>query len=469
MNGFKAKNEAAVTSSASTIIPRSARVNLNESKIYVTPDYLITTTNGKTKSEMYINANNRPIALFTLGSPQNSLEYLHLDNLGSIVAVSGENGNVLASMNYDAWGRARNSNWEYYKKTTTGKTMLDFDKVNNKKKKDFTGHERLEESDLIHMNGRLYDYNLGVMLSMDPVIQDPTNLQNYNRYSYVLNNPFKFTDPSGNYFESVSSFFSDVGNWFANVWSSVPSTFNDLGSSSFWYGNTSGSYFNDWGSTLDFITPDFEFANQFTSTIATSYNSDIFSNTGDSNPLSLFSLADGYGQQLSLDYDLIPYLDAETNYFEIDYNYTTSVSLFGRIGGIGAVNDGLALEAEKNKFKGGISGSTDGVITASGSYGIYSVSYDTEGKFRGGFSLPFGSLRLGPEYARVRLGRDIDLSSISKKVPRKFKKYFNNLKFSYGVQVEIERGLGKSSSTGTTFRNLKLKSTHNYFKGYWIK
>lgn len=47
------------------------------------------------------------------------------------------------------------------------------------------------------MNGRFYDPKLGRMLSPDPVTQAPENGQNYNRYSYVENNPLKFTDPSG--------------------------------------------------------------------------------------------------------------------------------------------------------------------------------------------------------------------------------------------------------------------------------
>jgi len=47
------------------------------------------------------------------------------------------------------------------------------------------------------MNGRLYDPVLGRMLSPDPYIQLPGFAQNYNRYSYVWNNPLIYTDPSG--------------------------------------------------------------------------------------------------------------------------------------------------------------------------------------------------------------------------------------------------------------------------------
>lgn len=47
------------------------------------------------------------------------------------------------------------------------------------------------------MNGRVYDYNLGRFLSVDPFIQSPTNTQSMNPYSYIMNNPLAGTDPSG--------------------------------------------------------------------------------------------------------------------------------------------------------------------------------------------------------------------------------------------------------------------------------
>jgi hypothetical protein len=47
------------------------------------------------------------------------------------------------------------------------------------------------------MNGRIYDPHLARFISPDPIIQSPYNGQNRNRYAYVLNNPLKYTDPSG--------------------------------------------------------------------------------------------------------------------------------------------------------------------------------------------------------------------------------------------------------------------------------
>ncbi|GAB6013233.1 RHS repeat-associated core domain-containing protein [Viscerimonas tarda] len=61
----------------------------------------------------------------------------------------------------------------------------------------YTGHEHLPEFNLINMNGRVYDPVLGRFLSPDPYVQMPDFSQNFNRYTYCLNNPFKYVDPSG--------------------------------------------------------------------------------------------------------------------------------------------------------------------------------------------------------------------------------------------------------------------------------
>jgi hypothetical protein len=50
---------------------------------------------------------------------------------------------------------------------------------------------------VIHMNGRIYDSELGRFLQADPVIQAPHNTQSWNAYTYVFNNPFAYTDPTG--------------------------------------------------------------------------------------------------------------------------------------------------------------------------------------------------------------------------------------------------------------------------------
>jgi RHS repeat-associated protein len=55
----------------------------------------------------------------------------------------------------------------------------------------------LDNLSLIHMNGRVQDPVLGRFVSADPHIPGRGNTQNFNRYSYVTNNPLSYLDPSG--------------------------------------------------------------------------------------------------------------------------------------------------------------------------------------------------------------------------------------------------------------------------------
>jgi len=69
----------------------------------------------------------------------------------------------------------------------------------------FKGHNlsRISEGEylnlfgLINLNWPLYDTVVARFLSPDPYIQSIDNAQSLNRYSYCLNNPLKYTDPSG--------------------------------------------------------------------------------------------------------------------------------------------------------------------------------------------------------------------------------------------------------------------------------
>ena len=53
------------------------------------------------------------------------------------------------------------------------------------------------ELGLYYYNARYYAPGLGRFISADTIVPDPTNPQSLNRYTYVLNSPLKFIDPSG--------------------------------------------------------------------------------------------------------------------------------------------------------------------------------------------------------------------------------------------------------------------------------
>ncbi len=145
------------------------------------------------------------------------------DHLGStdVLYTGTWNGSdftnpVTEKQSFDSWGERRDpATLAAYRATDADPfrtSAQDYDRG-------YTGHEQLDDSGLIHMNGRLYDPELGRMLSPDPFVQVPEYSQNFNRYSYVMNNPLNLTDPSG--FSWVGDLFKSVGSWLKENWRTV--------------------------------------------------------------------------------------------------------------------------------------------------------------------------------------------------------------------------------------------------------
>jgi RHS repeat-associated protein len=134
--------------------------------------------------------------------------YFHKDALGSISAITDQRGNTVAQYRYRPFGEQV----ALEKLDHTDQVYAaGFAPITTR---GYTGHEHLSKLNLIHMNGRVYDPTLARFLSADPHIQSPENGQNYNRYSYVTNNPLKYTDPSGYFlkklFKSVVDIFKSL-------------------------------------------------------------------------------------------------------------------------------------------------------------------------------------------------------------------------------------------------------------------
>ena len=127
-------------------------------------------------------------------------EYLHRDHLGSVEAVTDEDGNTLMSFAFEAFGARRKTDWTGLPDSAETQAMLD--ELHRHTSRGYTDHEHLDRTGLIHMNGRVYDPVIGRFLSPDPFVQAPGYSQSYNRYSYVWNNPLGMTDPTG-YFGSA--------------------------------------------------------------------------------------------------------------------------------------------------------------------------------------------------------------------------------------------------------------------------
>ena len=139
------------------------------------------TENGKTREFYYLDGGAIVVKENGVFKPYISFS----DYQGSILSVFDPKGNNVFKAEYDAWGMQT---------VSTNTIGL---------RRGYTGHEMLPEFGIINMNGRLYDPVLGRFFSPDPYVQFAGSPQSYNRYSYCLNNPLKYTDPSG---QSIAGF-----------------------------------------------------------------------------------------------------------------------------------------------------------------------------------------------------------------------------------------------------------------------
>lgn len=128
------------------------------------------------------------------------------DYLGSIVYITDDKGYLKQELDYDAWGRLRKPHLEtYYEVGSEPELLLG---------RGYCGHEHLPWFGLINMNARLYDPVLGRFLSPDPYVQMPDFTQNFNRYSYCLNNPLKYVDKDGEFFHLIiGAIVGGIFNW----------------------------------------------------------------------------------------------------------------------------------------------------------------------------------------------------------------------------------------------------------------
>ncbi len=159
-------------------------------RIYVGNYEEYSITGQPIKKIHYISGGDGLAAVYILSNGVGTMYYVSKDYLGNIMLLTRDNGTVAEEYSYDAWGRRRSpTDWTNY--NVSAPSIL---------YRGYTGHEHLDEFTLINMNGRVYDPLVGRFLSPDNYVQAPDFTQSYNRYAYCLNNPLKYSDPSGEKF-----------------------------------------------------------------------------------------------------------------------------------------------------------------------------------------------------------------------------------------------------------------------------
>ncbi|MCY0996426.1 FG-GAP-like repeat-containing protein [Myxococcus sp. MISCRS1] len=145
---------------------------------------------GQTQHIFYVTGGGRPVAQvhWVDGGADQTL-YLLGDHLGSTERVVDALGNVLDGerMKFEPFGDGRLPHALPVAASVASGAV----------RKSFTGHESDDEFGLVNMGGRIYDPETARFLTPDPFIQFPQDGQSYNRYAYTLNNPLRWTDPTG--------------------------------------------------------------------------------------------------------------------------------------------------------------------------------------------------------------------------------------------------------------------------------
>ncbi len=103
--------------------------------------------------------------------------YYHTDSLGSSTLVTDTEGKVVYRSDYEPFGDSLHTSGE--------------------ERYTYTGKELDDSTGLYYSGARYYDSSIGRFISSDPLSGNLYNSQRLNRYTYVLNNPMVYTDPSG--------------------------------------------------------------------------------------------------------------------------------------------------------------------------------------------------------------------------------------------------------------------------------
>ena len=151
------------------------------------PGYEVENATGTPTVRLTFSIAGQAVALRVMGSGIPTTFYLYNDHLGSVSKISTTAGGAVSNSTarYYPFG-----NWRT--EPTAGLTDMGY-----------TGHRHNnlgnapDDIGLIYMNARWYLPGVGRFISADTIVPSPTNPQTWNRYSYVNNNPIRFTDPSG--------------------------------------------------------------------------------------------------------------------------------------------------------------------------------------------------------------------------------------------------------------------------------
>ncbi len=153
---------------------------VNETETYFVGKYYTREVNGSsTVVKKYYTAGAKTIAMRIIEGSTNTLNWLLADHLGSTSTTANEDGSWNSTIKYTAFGDTRE---------TSGITPTKYR---------YTGQLLEAEVGLYYYVARFYDPVTMHFTQADTIMPNATNSASYDRYAYVLNNPVRFSDPTG--------------------------------------------------------------------------------------------------------------------------------------------------------------------------------------------------------------------------------------------------------------------------------
>jgi RHS repeat-associated protein len=153
--------------------------------IYVGDLYELRETASGIKHVFHVEGTDGPVAEVIYDGVTTTPSYVVSDPLGSTSVVLDAAGTVTDRFFFQPFGKRINADGTA------------FSGALGPMKHGFTGQESEEAYGLINFRGRMYDPALKRFISADPLVTYPGFGQNWNPYSYALNSPLSFNDPSG--------------------------------------------------------------------------------------------------------------------------------------------------------------------------------------------------------------------------------------------------------------------------------
>jgi RHS repeat-associated protein len=131
------------------------------------------------RGKMRVQSKSGGLGRISQVADDDTTHYYLSDGLGSTMALTDADGDVVNTYDYDVFGPVRAS---------SGSQPNEFQ---------FTGEQVDDSTTLEYLRARYYDPVIGRFLTQDPFLGSAMAPLSLNRYPYVLNNPLRWLDPWG--------------------------------------------------------------------------------------------------------------------------------------------------------------------------------------------------------------------------------------------------------------------------------